>query len=438
MCPSEQTRDGAAALRKAPTRRRGYVLLLLFVALSYPITTVALLAIDAPVNAVNQFIKMSCVGIGALLLAATLMHPVRLQRTLVPMLLFFVIYGLRLVFDVVGAGTLMPFQTPLYVFGYFFGLTFLPVLLMSVAYRAGDIDSVAEWSFKFLVVANLALFAHSALAADWSLAGLFSQRVEVAGDEEGTAVLNPLVFGTVGSMLAATVIGRLCTAAQLRSRDVASAALLFLVGVANVLFSASRGPALALLAAVALLCAALLWQDVRGARSRLHPRSWLLLMLLVGIMAGLVVVLGDTILLIDRFFSMMTERRSGGIEERDLVYNAAWSDFLSSPWWGRSYVVSFESQSPHNIFLEALMATGLLGFAFFATAIGHAFVGLWRLAGGLAGSSGVQIALASTCLLMMGLTSSSIGQTPELWIFLGWITVMSANARSLSTGVRPR
>jgi O-antigen ligase len=404
--------------------RRLYVLLLVFVALSYAATTVLFLAVGAPVSTLNQATKAGLVALGLLLLLAFAARPVAIHRRLLPLLMFFAVYGFRLLYDIVVDGILMPFQTPLYALGYFFGLTLLPILVLAIAYRPSDDRAFFRLTLGFLVLCNVALFLHSALLSELSAEGLFSRRIEVVGEVEGTAVLNPLIFGTVGAMLAAMLVGVFATAQRVRARWLVIGAVLFVIAIANVLFSASRGPALAFFAALMLLLLALCRQPLRRASAVLQARTWWLLLALLGASAVVVLTQSEALLLAERLFSLFAERRGSGGEERDLIYNAVWLDFLSSPVFGRSWVVSFESQSPHNVVLEALMATGLVGFVLLAWALGLAVAGIWQLVDGAAGPFGVGLGLATTCLLVLGFTSSSIGQTPELWIYLALVTVM--------------
>ena len=126
----------------------------------------------------------------------------------------------------------------------------------------------------------------------------------------------------------------------------------------------------------------------------------------------------------------MYESRSGGIqEERDFLYSVAWNDFLSAPLFGNAYVLSIDATTPHNVPLEVLMSVGLIGAVFFAVAMAFAAVALWRMLNGARGDRGYTLALASLCLLTMGLTSFSIGQSPELWIFIALVTVIGRSQR---------
>jgi O-antigen ligase len=133
---------------------------------------------------------------------------------------------------------------------------------------------------------------------------------------------------------------------------------------------------------------------------------------------------GMEIFLFDRFELTYEGRLGGAEEERDLLFASAWSDFLSSPLIGKAYAVSLGDASPHNVFLESLMSVGLFGTAFFLATLIYAFLGLWRLLNGVMGQRGYTIGLSSLCLMTLGLTSYSIGQSPELWIFLSLITLL--------------
>ena len=155
----------------------------------------------------------------------------------------------------------MMYQSPIYVYGYFFGLTFLPIILLALSYRPTDLGAIYRWTFLLLVTANLALVLHALTANSFAAEMAFAGRVEVAGDLAQTAVLNPLTLGINGAMLCAFVIGFLTTSPVLPAWTRAVALGLLALGGANILFSASRGPALAF----ALVVMVTIYTLVRGA-----------------------------------------------------------------------------------------------------------------------------------------------------------------------------
>lgn len=78
--------------------------------------------------------------------------------------------------------------------------------------------------------------------------------------------------------------------------------------------------------------------------------------------------------LISRFLSISEDIESGSSSAARLViWKHVWLQFLSSPIFGDSIQSSYRVY-PHNIFLEVLMATGILGFIPFVILVSFAFI----------------------------------------------------------------
>jgi len=174
------------------------------------------------------------------------------------------------------------------------------------------------------------------------------------------------------------------------------------------------------------------FQGVKKVVSR--GKAWMSALGVVAIAIVLIASSDGNVFLVERFVSLFADRLasggSGGFEERDIVFAVAWRDFLSAPVFGSSYVVSYANSSPHNVILEALIATGIAGSLILFFALIRAFMGIRRLIGGQHGVEGVSLALATICSLVVGLTSSSIGQSPALWILVALVTVMGRKETS--------
>jgi hypothetical protein len=65
------------------------------------------------------------------------------------------------------------------------------------------------------------------------------------------------------------------------------------------------------------------------------------------------------------------------------------------------------------------MATGAFGGIFILIAHYLGLRGYWRMLNGSLGTHGYSLALVGICFLITGLLSGSIGQFPEVWLFLG-------------------
>lgn len=411
--------------------RRKYIPIVLFIAFGYMITAPALLLVGVFSSTINLYIRAAEVA----LLMMVMVVSVRPTRTdngvLLPLIIFFLIYSIRLLDDVLGKGILMVYQTPTYVLGYFFGLTVLPVLAIALLHRRWDTKNTFRYLLFFLVVANILLFMYALVLGDFSRGGAFSGRIQESGELEGSAVLGPIWIGISGAVLAAMLVGLLSSKERSsKTQVIISVALLCLCG-ANILLGASRGPVLGLAMAILIF----LFRpetSIPGVRVVVSRyRAWIGTLLMIGIAAILISSSEGNVFLVDRFTSMFTDRflissKDGVYELRDLVYATAWQDFLSSPIFGTSYVVSFENSAAHNFILDSLISTGVFGTFFLLWALFLAVTAIQRLLNGVQGVEGVALGLGAIVAVSNGVTSGSISGTPQVWILLAFVTVAGA------------
>lgn len=395
---------------------------------SYPIATTWLLYLGLNTSAGNAAIKAIIATLFAMVVVFGRRHNSCGLKDSLPLIAFFAIYGCRLLFDVVLENIVYIGQSKIYTLGYFFGLTLLPAAAVAINLRKEDTPLLHRWFFIAAIVANVSILFYISNEGVLASADAFSGRFEVQGELEGTAVLNPITVGLMGAILVAYTIGRLGAFALASPVQQAFHGALLVLGGGNLLMGASRGPALAIIS-VLLLTVALLVRSGTGARGiKLRGKLWIYGGCLLAGLLYLIVTQSETIFLFQRFSLMFDPSAGRAFELRDVIFAQAWQDFLSAPVFGFSYMTS-GGYSPHNIFLEALMATGVVGAVFLLPAMVAAVRGTWRLAVGAVGPTGVSLALAGVCLFIVGLTSGSVGQFPEFWIFVTIVTVLGAKTR---------
>tara|TARA_B110000879_G_C10992346_1_gene439815 strand:- start:76 stop:660 length:585 start_codon:yes stop_codon:yes gene_type:complete len=148
-------------------------------------------------------------------------------------------------------------------------------------------------------------------------------------------------------------------------------------------------------------------------------RIYLMLMGCVLVVSYLVQVFGSDLFIVERILGLADGLQQGGLaEERTRVYAAAIQDFLHNPIFGSSYLVSYGRSSPHNIVIESLISGGLIGFVLLIFTFWILVNQYTRQFSGHFGHQGLFVAMVSLFLVMFGMTSLSIGQSPELWIML--------------------
>lgn len=397
---------------------------------SYPIATTWLLQLGLDTSLGNAVIKASITGLFLLVLLFGRNWNSDGFRAASWLLIFFTFYGGRLLFDVVIGNVLYVGQSKLYTLAYFFGLTFLPALAISLNLKKEDSLLLHRWLFIAAIIANASILFYISNQGALGSADAFSGRFEVQGELQGTAVINPIMVGLMGAILVAYTVGRLGTFALATPWQQAYHGALLMAGGANVLVGASRGPALALGLTLALTFFLLIRGSAGALGLKLRGKLWVYGGALIAGLIYLLLTRSESIFLFARFTTMFDTSAGRAFELRDIIFDQAWHDFLSEPVFGYSYMTS-GGYSPHNIFLEALMATGVVGSFFLLPAMVAAVRGAWRILLGQVGAPGVSIALAGVVLFIVGLTSGSVGQFPEFWIILTIVTVLGAKGHAL-------
>lgn len=403
-----------------------YLPILILIALGYPGLTSLLLITGVNPGSLNLWLRIIEVALLTTLMLANANRFRKPNIALWPVILFLSIYAVRLFYDVIILEILMIYQTPLYALGYFFGLTFLPILAIFLVFKASDLRALVRWLIFVLALSNIALLIYALSRGGQIGVSMFSGRIQESGYAEGTALLGPLWFGLCGAGLAAVIVAYLAFSARQASTVRAAAFILLLICIANVLFSASRGPVLAFFVALLCLITKLLGLNGSGGQTR-RRQGWLVILAMAGCIAWVALNVQGDVFLIDRITNMFYDRQDGNLEARDYIINAAWKDFISAPIFGRSYVVSLENSMAHNILLDSMISTGLFGTVFFVLTLWRLAISVWALLSGSLGVEGIALAMMTIIVIVMSMTSGSIGQSPEFWIFSALSIVAAAS-----------
>lgn len=410
--------------------RKLYIPSMAVLAFSYPFTTVLLLVIGVPVEGLGLFnyaIKGLITAVFGVALLAAASQRRSIATIVLPLFLLFGLFGIRLLYDVVGLDIVPPLASPSYILLYFFGLTVLPVLSIAIAFDADDMEALHKWLFWMLVLTNLALFYYVAIQAqDLATENALAYRFQVTGQDDATSVLNPITISLMGAVLLLFVIGRFAVFFRMTLFSQAVHLGIFAVGIANMLLGGSRGPVVAFVFGLMFVAASALKVNSRAiGQFRIRPRVWVYLGLMI--VGGVAFALFSdlTIASFDRFRTMFDGSGSRIIEERDYIAAAAWGDFKKSPIIGYSYITMNGTALAHNVFLESFMALGIVGGLVYLFCLLIMLRGIWHGVTGRFGPYGYSVALAGAALIALSMTSGSIGQSPEIWAMVALIMSMA-------------
>lgn len=405
---------------------------------SYQLTTPILLRIGANTSEINLQIKALLVAAFGIVAVSGLAVGKALPRRSLALIAYLALLGFRLLYDVLALGILPLFQTEFYVLAYYFGLTCLPILAILLTLSPRDTRIVHDALFWMLAAANIVLLIYIGTGGVVTSATVFAGRFEVGGSVSETAVLNPIGVAAAGAGLAAIAIGRLTALRSLNAFGQIFALAMTVLGVTNMFAGGSRGPALAL-ALVVLITVYTLIRGLPG-NGLIKPRlaMWIYGGVVAAGFAAVIISQAMSIQVFDRFAMMFDARMAGGREERDYALQNALADFVDAPFIGSSYLTTIGRQYPHNIVVDALMATGIVGFSLFAVAMFWMLRGLLRMIHGHAGPHGFGIALVAVCIFTLGMTSGAAWQSPDFWVMFTVVLILgNFRLAPLHRGVGP-
>jgi O-antigen ligase len=258
------------------------------------------------------------------------------------------------------------------------------------------------------------------------LAERTANRVQIQSGREveiDTAFINPIWIGQVGAALALISLGFLVYKIKPKLWLFHFASLV--CGLANVVFSASRGPLIFMFLSIGVILLKSL--AIKGRRT---SSAYILLIITLGFFTSIkylqeVKVSGTQVLLIDRIVNFLFLEGGREREARDDLLEEAWHQFLVSPIYGDQFVLRNGGGYPHNILLEVLMATGIVGATIFGSALVLCLsAGLKELRRTREGNNVIAVSLAFF-FIMSGMTSGSIYVNPEIWLSLSLLSVIA-------------
>jgi len=256
--------------------------------------------------------------------------------------------------------------------------------------------------------------------------GLWSGRLS-------TDVINPVTLGHLGASLSLLSVSK---PASVRPAGRMARALLLLVlttcfiaGLLLTIASASRGPMLAVLVG---LFALVVLRPGRSVGVGVLTRGLPLLLLVAGLGALLALAVQEYTDLrpVERVTSFMDESNT----ERSRLVVAAWLQFTESPWLGDAMFERVELNYPHNVLVEALMATGILGFLAMCgifVMMGRAILGIL-----LSRPDASWVAMIALQAMLASLVSGSLFQSDIFWVYATAVVVISSS-RHETVGLLP-
>ena len=305
---------------------------------------------------------------------------------------------------------------PIEVLALIFAFVLLPTLPMF----AGLNPWSTKWGFRLLtgitaVSLALVLMQLSELAVLLQEAGAIRFSLEK---------LNPISVGYLGATM--VVLSAVGVFRPSRNRvalvNQAFFALCGAAGVFTLVIAASRGPAIAIAVAMLIYCLV-----------PFRPGRAVVGLGLIGAGAVGVSIVRRFVLARYEFdiysrFLDAAEGYDNSANAREEAYAGAWQQFINNPFFGDAIVERSTGGYPHNLILEALMATGFLGGIAYILMVGLMAVAALRL---LNREDGYEwLALLAIVFGLSGMFSGTHYTSDIQWLTLVLVTVTEIKLRS--------
>ena len=291
----------------------------------------------------------------------------KLKIAFVSMLSFWVIYSIRLFFDMELMGIKYLDVSNFYVYSFAFGVCLIPAIATYKIANSFNIEKSLEASFLILLTSNLCSLYAILSFGNWDITNILLSRatVSVEIDGETLSLINPISIGFHGEVLALLsvflIYFPIWKSKFYKTLVFASLAL----GILNILLGASRGPLLGFLLV-------LFFELYLIGKIKKFNISFIKQIVTFG---GLVIFFlfffllnnVEEIELFNRTSIMYEERLSNVKEDRDYEWESAVNQFFKNPILGDAFVTDYDSSYSHNFFLDVLMSTGLVGGLLFFT-----------------------------------------------------------------------
>ena len=350
------------------------------------------------------------------------------SKNLVVVLIFWVIYSIRLLYDMEVAQVPFGFSK-LEVYSFAFGGALNLTLAIIFCGYLMSIEKLIKAFRYVLIAANLIIILLLIFkSAQLDLVTLFLRRSYFSTDAEDLAIINPITIAMNGGLLAIiSTIDIWFKAEKEISKEPNKVLTYFLIllGILNLILGGSRGPFIFFGLILLILFMIKLFRTGFSAVFLLR-----LALILVSVIALFLYFFGD-LLTADSFalfnrLSGITESSDPSDASRFIQIRSAWDQFLSSPIIGDRFVERSTNFYPHNILLESLMATGIVGTTFFVIFILLSLFSSFSLTKFVGSNSLLKLSMINLFFLLSCLTSGCLWNSLELWVFSILVIVQSS------------
>lgn len=396
-------------------------LLIVLICFSYPISSISSLALNVPTTFLN-IVYRSIIALFSLyiIIGALLKNNFTIFKATLPILMFLLVYLIRIIYDTIIIGIETTHKL-IEIYSFYLGNIFLPFIAIILSFKYLNKEKLVRLSFFTLALSNVFIIITYFNQINWVISPeIFLYRATINGNDGIVDIVNPITFGLYGGLL---FIFSLCNLVLLENKSVVKNKYLmffFLVlGLLNLILSTSRGPMLFAFLSMVLL---MYYHTVKAKKNFRFYFGYLskavifvlFLIFIFNFLKNNNIELG----IVTRMLDTKDSVESGDSEDRNLLYNEAFSMFLEKPIFGNQMNLRSHTY-PHNVLLELLMSTGIFGTLIYF--IGFGFVISKILNFKFYDTYFLVFVCLFTVFYGLSLTSGNLYQSVESWCFIAII-----------------
>ena len=395
--------------------------MVLYMSFGYPINVAIIKVLGIPSTPFNMGVRVIWLGISVYLIG-TLILKETTQKLYVSgyfIILFWILYSMRLFYDVSFRGIYLPGRDSFYTYTFAFGSCFIPSVAIFLCAKHINLKKAAPYLFYIIFASNIAivLVLKFFLGADHDITML---RANISSEDGGGNVLNPIGISYYGELLALVAIAKLLV---IRGNNFFNTLICFLaiiIGLSNLALGASRGPLFSFIIILLFIVA------THFKVAKYTPMYIVKFIAIVSSFTALIYffifpyVASLNLSMFSRVSKFFIERvEKEELEARDYEWSAAWNQFLNSPFIGDKYLNDYDGFYPHNIALEVLMSTGIVGGIAFMIICSYILQRAFYTY--QTGKSYFLFFIAFSGTFFIGLTSGCIWLTSDFWVMITFV-----------------
>lgn len=417
---------------------------ILLICFGYPLQTLFVVGfreISFPINAV--FRGLYFIFCMYFVVIGLLRKPFRLIIPAYIFLIFWSFYGIRLIYDMEFRDIRYMAESNFYVYAFAFGGSMIPALVVFLNAHIMNVSRFAKTLFYLLIIDNIIIIICMIALSPEGLKGVLANRqwVYLQVEEGSKLIFNPITISYFGELLSLLMITIIFFKKELKLKiNLIFLLLAIVIGLFNLTVGASRGPVLGFLLMVLILLLIKFYSSRTTLVKYIHWKfnsgvrpiwaSWKIWLpggMFVVVIAGLIFIMvsKETILelkipIITRIIDLTQPDINIKKEGRYYEWSSAWQQIKENPFLGDSFVNTFDKAYAHNLILDSLMSTGIIGTIFFLMYIIFPFLYYFRLLCEKRNKY-ITIWIVFLPILLLSLTSGGLFASYDFWIFSAMI-----------------